>query len=115
MTLILCITIAICFAVIGWGLHILGQHPEYIEPVQEYPKEHDGWMIQHFLNERWRLQTEMAIAKDMATMSELWSEIDRLDWDFRNSVPDELLIVHIDELFAYHAYRANELRSLVMG
>lgn len=119
MTLILCITVGICIGIIAWGLHVLSKHPEYIEPVQEVPKHNtqaDSYLIQAFINARWTLQAEIRNASSMAELSDLYWEIERLSEDYKDLIPDQLLITHIDELFAYHARTAAQLRkAFVLG
>ena len=113
MTTILSISIAIALFVIGWALHIIGKPEKLILPEPEpIATQDDGYLTQHFINQRWRLQAEIRDCADLATLSDLWYEIDRLDWDFRDAIPDQILIVHIDELFSYHAARAGQLKRV---
>lgn len=118
MTTILSITIGFCLFLLGYVLHMLGTRNEIADPGPVTMPEHqdDGYLTQHFINQRWKLQAEIRECNDMAVLSDLWYEIDRLDWDYRDAIPDQILIVHVDELFAFHALRAAQLRkSVVMG
>jgi hypothetical protein len=115
MTTILSITIAIALFVIGWALHIIGKPEKLILPEPEtIVTQDDGYLTQHFINQRWRLQAEIRVCTDLAVLSDLWYEIERLEWDFRDAIPDQILIVHIDELFAYHAAKAGQLKSVLV-
>ena len=117
MSIILSISVAATLFAAGYFLHIIGKDRELIqegkpEPLPAIP-EGEGWIVQHFINQRWQLQAEIRECTDLAVLSDLWYEIDRLEWDFRDTIPDQLLIVHIDELFAYHAMMAGRLNKKI--
>jgi hypothetical protein len=44
-------------------------------------------------------------------MATLYWQIEELETEFKDAVPDQLLITHIDELFAAHARYAIALQS----
>jgi len=115
MSIILSISVAATLFAAAYVLHIIGKDQELILEDQPRPlptiSEDHGWIIQHFINQRWRLQAEVRECTDLAVLSDLWYEIDRLEWDFRDTIPDQLLIVHIDELFAFHAMKAAQLKK----
>jgi hypothetical protein len=115
MSIILSISVAATLFAAGYFLHIIGKDRDMTAdkqpPALPTISEDHGWIIQHFINQRWRLQAEVRECTDLAVLSDLWYEIDRLEWDFRDTIPDQLLIVHIDELFAFHAMRAQQLKK----
>lgn len=116
MTTILSITVGLCLFLFGYILHMIGKPEQLILTEPETIKTmDDGILTQHFINQRWRLQAEIRVCTDLAILSELWYEIERLEWDYRDAIPDQILIVHIDELFAYHAARAGQLKSVLVS
>lgn len=112
MPTILSITIGFCLFLFGYFLHIIGTPEELPDPGPVIlPHEDDGYLTQQFINQRWRMQAVIRECNDLATLSDFWHDIDRLEWDYRDAIPDQVLITHVDELFAFHALRAGQLKD----
>ena len=107
-------TIVLCF---GLFFHYIWATPEYLEEkkgkIASFD-DYDSGVIQAFINARWGLQYQIREVKSAEELSELYWEIERLEMDYRDAIPDQVLIVHIDELFAFHAIRANQIKSVLV-
>lgn len=66
--------------------------------------------IQAFINSHWTIQALIRECEDMKEMEWLYWKIEEFEEEFKDSVPDQLLITHVDELYAYHTQMALMLR-----
>jgi hypothetical protein len=111
--LITCLAIAVVLFSFGLFFDYVSKYPTFLEedkPKHELSPAHDS-VIQAFINNRWYLQAQIRecdILKDMAT---LYWKIEELETEFKDAIPDQVLITHIDELFAAHARCAIALQS----
>lgn len=108
---------AVFLGCLGLFFHYIAKHPEYMEDERKVESwgDFDSGVVQSFINARWNLQYEIRECKSLALLSELYWEIERLEMDYRDTIPDQLLIVHIDELFAFHSIRAGQIKTLVFS
>jgi hypothetical protein len=122
------IIIAICLIAISAGLWHLYKHPylladaavnavnRIVDPSQPkystYPAHYSD-LIQDFINYRWDLQTEIKECNDLKEMTRLYWQIEEASVEFKDFVPDQLLVEHINELFAAHARYALALKNKI--
>ena len=120
ITMTLFLTLAVAAIVLCFGLffHYIWAIPEYLEEnkgkIASFD-DYDSGVIQSFINARWGLQYQIREVKSAAELSELYWEIERLEMDYRDAIPDQVLIVHIDELFAYHDLRASYIKNFILS
>jgi hypothetical protein len=110
MNALLSITIGLCILSILWAIHQWGKTQEKKKEIKV-----DDHMIQSLINARWDIQAQIRECKSMAELSELYWDIERLGMDYEGLVNDDLLRVHVEELFSYHARVAQEIRQVLFS
>ena len=110
---ITCVAIAVVAFCFGLFFDYISTYPTFLEedkPKHELSPAHDS-VIQSFINNRWYLQEQIQDCNSLKDMATLYWKIEELETEFKDAVPDQLLITHIDELFAAHARYAIALQS----
>jgi hypothetical protein len=106
--------LAAALMVLAAGALVLRIYRPKQQPAPEQPRTENYApdMIQKFINERWTIQAEIRDANDLATMEDLYWDIERFELDYKDLVPDQLLLTHVNELFNAHARTTSRVRSL---
>jgi hypothetical protein len=110
---ITCLVIAVVAFCFGLFFDYISKYPTFLEedkPKHELSPAHDS-VIQSFINNRWYLQAQIRECDSLKDMATLYWKIEELETEFKDAIPDQVLITHIDELFAAHARCALALQS----
>jgi hypothetical protein len=108
---ITCFAIAVVAFCFGLFFDYISKNPTFLEDDKPNPSPAHDSVIQSFINNRWYLQEQIQDCNSLKDMATLYWKIEELETEFKDAVRDELLITHIDELFAAHTRCALALQS----
>ena len=111
--LLLCLAGAAMLFCFGYFFHYIGKHPEFLEDDQELtsekiPTSYSNTLLLSFYKGKWDMRMQILEAQPQQ-LSDIYWKIEQFDMDYRDIVPDHLLIKAVNELYDLHTRVAKDL------